>query len=1288
MAVVVAPVNQSGAVGQAVSFTCTVDNNWTIDGWDISTDGGTNWSVLSTGITGNAVTSTYSRVIASGESGYQFRCYGTQDDELTGWSSAASLNILTVETGTVVDAGFENGVDGAVLNSGAWITNGSPQIKEYDSEEQKIGNQSAKIMGGVGALAGIQQTASGGMTSDNAEIRFWVKLPSSIPSTMYIDDIGTPRTLQIRVSPGGNLDIYTQRTGVTGYTANAQNAVGTWTAGWVQYRIVYHFSTDSWNLYSRTQIGSAWTRHKSSGALDYEIPLYATGDITTNQGLLFRIYDSTTIWVDDLRYSNSGITEVEAIAVAITTHPVSQSKMTGETLTLAAAATGLPTPTAQWQCSTDGGSNYVDIPGATSSTYDHTVAVTENNYKYRCVFANDYGNSTTNVATLTLGVTSSVVQIMEANAEVTEASLGAPTYYVWGDNLEATYLDSGSPTTYFGGDSVIKMGATATDREYHTLIKYFEGALPKGVVSSAGLYLYTTPTGTCDLRAYPLKNYGDTAGAGWSGVRTGWSNQPRGVAPSWNVRMRDWQTGGTGTDRAWLTPGATDTNEIDISSYSSLSIASGGGSAYRSFDIGATQVNLWLGDTYSQGVLIKHNAGTGDRYASFPAPGQPNGPVLVVSYSSIEINQILGRKLSTDTYNNYAVFPIQGRCSSSALENGYMAINWTNMDLNTSTAIVSPEGRIRRVVVNSAPPVGYLHYNIMNALSYDPTHHRYWLLSDNGSDSKLSIAYSDEYHPTNWTWIVHPTIVTAKSSMVVVAGVVHGFVLDTADSDKLKYLTYTLSTDTWSSATDVVTKGVSTERALVTQILLGDVMNGAGTIYTDGSLVDFPDAGNLLIDSECFRYTGKSGNNFTGVTRATQGTAAAAHTTAWSSVSSTGVKTPRLLTTQILIDDVMDGAGVIYADNSISEFPEFGNLIIENEHFWYTGKSGNNFTGVTRATHGTTAATHAVGSLIDSSIGIPTYSSISWDATRQCFHVTWSHNRFRGPVSTYEYQSVGYLRHYISDSVTTWKDYNDNIITLPVNPSNVKFVSEPDMLAYPLSMVCTAQGNLIMPNQKMAVRGGARTGEDIAYQNYGSSGISHTDASMMYVALVDLGASNVAAVSVTGTTQGIATSADAGATFSAVSTISTHSYPARSNSNNGVSADSLVGGLGLAYFQHSTAHGAVYLNAIEMAVLAPTSLIATFSVDQVNLSWTDNSGIEEGFYIERRYKTSGDWTAYEACVGSPVVADTQNLTDSSLPVGCRSLQYRVAAYKGTQTSSWVESEVLITAVFIPQIVIY
>jgi hypothetical protein len=74
----------------------------------------------------------------------------------------------------------------------------------------------------------------------------------------------------------------------------------------------------------------------------------------------------------------------------------------GQSVSFFAAASANPIPTVQWQISTNGGSTFFNIFGATSTTYTFTTSSAMNGYKYRAVFSNSLGTATTASARLTV----------------------------------------------------------------------------------------------------------------------------------------------------------------------------------------------------------------------------------------------------------------------------------------------------------------------------------------------------------------------------------------------------------------------------------------------------------------------------------------------------------------------------------------------------------------------------------------------------------------------------------------------------------------------------------------------------------------------------------------------------------------------------------------------------------------------------------------------------------------------------------------------------------------------
>ncbi len=125
------------------------------------------------------------------------------------------------------------------------------------------------------------------------------------------------------------------------------------------------------------------------------------------QGLATGTYAITYTYLGDATHfgaaaTASGTLTVQA-APSILTSPVSQTAVSGSSVTFSASASGYPAPTVQWQVSTNGGNTYTNISGATSPSYTiAAVTASQNGYRYRAVFTNSVGSATTAAATLTV----------------------------------------------------------------------------------------------------------------------------------------------------------------------------------------------------------------------------------------------------------------------------------------------------------------------------------------------------------------------------------------------------------------------------------------------------------------------------------------------------------------------------------------------------------------------------------------------------------------------------------------------------------------------------------------------------------------------------------------------------------------------------------------------------------------------------------------------------------------------------------------------------------------------
>jgi sugar lactone lactonase YvrE len=169
-----------------------------------------------------------------------------------------------------------------------------------------------------------------------------------------------------------------------------------------------------------------------SGATSTTLTL--TGVTTSQNGYLYQAVFTNSVG----SATTSAATLTVNSAPTVTANPLSQTVTAGSNVTFSAAATGNPAPTVQWQVSTNGGTSYASVPGATSTTLTLTgVTTSQNGYMYLAVFTNSVGSATSTAATLTVNsansapvvTTNPVSQTVPLGSSVTftAAATGNPT---------------------------------------------------------------------------------------------------------------------------------------------------------------------------------------------------------------------------------------------------------------------------------------------------------------------------------------------------------------------------------------------------------------------------------------------------------------------------------------------------------------------------------------------------------------------------------------------------------------------------------------------------------------------------------------------------------------------------------------------------------------------------------------------------------------------------------------------------------------------------------------------
>ncbi|MCW2567501.1 MAG: hypothetical protein JWN54_1598, partial [Mycobacterium sp.] len=197
---------------------------------------------------------------------------------------------------------------------------------------------------------------------------------------------------------------------------------------------------------------------------------------------------------------------------AVTTQPTDQTVDEGDPVSFTAAASGRPTPTVQWQESTDG-TQWTNLTGKTAPTLTFTPTSSQSGNRYRAVFTNAAGNATSRTALLTVRTVPTVTtqpadQTVNAGSSVTftAAASGRPTPTVrWQVSID------GTTWTTLAGETATTLTFTAASADNGNSYRaVFTNSAGNDTTGAATLTVRTVPVVTTDP-ADTTVDAGDTA---------------------------------------------------------------------------------------------------------------------------------------------------------------------------------------------------------------------------------------------------------------------------------------------------------------------------------------------------------------------------------------------------------------------------------------------------------------------------------------------------------------------------------------------------------------------------------------------------------------------------------------------------------------------------------------------------------------------------------------------------------------------------------------------------------
>ena len=250
-------------------------------------------------------------------------------------------------------ANIQRGSSVAGLGDGGFVVTWS----SYDQDDPVTGNGQPRYYG----VYGQHYSALGARFGGEFLVNTHTANHQEYPSVASLDDGGFVVTWQSKVQDGSEYGVYGQRYSAAGARAGGEFRVNTYTASLQKAPAVAGLSNGGFVV--------TW---QSSGQ------------------------DGSGGGVYGQRYGN--------FAPEITLDPVSQTVRSGQTVTFTANASGKPTPSVQWQLSTNGGGIFTNIASATAKTFTFSATSRSNGNQYRAVFSNSLGTATTKAATLTVGL--------------------------------------------------------------------------------------------------------------------------------------------------------------------------------------------------------------------------------------------------------------------------------------------------------------------------------------------------------------------------------------------------------------------------------------------------------------------------------------------------------------------------------------------------------------------------------------------------------------------------------------------------------------------------------------------------------------------------------------------------------------------------------------------------------------------------------------------------------------------------------------------------------------------
>ena len=400
------PANTATCIGSNASFSVTASGSGLSYNWQVSTDGGTTWNNTAPVVTTATLTLT---AVTIGMNNNQYRCVVSIVCNPVGVNSTPAT--LTVNAAPAITSQPANTAVCAGTNASFCVTaTGFNPTYQWQVSTTGCTGTWTNVTGATASCLSLTAVTAA-MNNNNYRCVVSGTCTPAVTSSCV--------TLTVNTAAA----ITAQPVNTTGCTAGSATFSTTATGTGLSYN--WQVSTDA---------GATWNNVSPAVTT---ATLTLTGLTTGMNNYQYRVAVTGTCTPAGIN-SSAATLSINSV-VTIATQPANTALCAGANASFTAAASGTGL-TQQWQVSTDGGTTWTNIAGATSATLTlNAVTTSMNNNKYRVVYN---GTCTTNLnstaATLTVNTSANILTqpvntavCRGSNTTISVTATGSTITYQW-----------------------------------------------------------------------------------------------------------------------------------------------------------------------------------------------------------------------------------------------------------------------------------------------------------------------------------------------------------------------------------------------------------------------------------------------------------------------------------------------------------------------------------------------------------------------------------------------------------------------------------------------------------------------------------------------------------------------------------------------------------------------------------------------------------------------------------------------------------------------------------------